>query len=120
MLPAVGLSERASNLATNLHLSPGSQRVNLTNPRPTVYANQRRSQRIMLAVPVVVSGRRANNAPFAERTSTLIVNAHGALIQLQESVLRGRSLRMRNVATGSSSGLDSAQRKAGYELHHIN
>ena len=60
--------------------------MNLPNPKPNAYTNQRRSQRILLSVPVVISGRR--------------VNAHGALIVLHERVLRGQTLRMKNVATG--------------------
>lgn len=67
--------------------------------RPGVSVNQRRSQRILLTVPVVVSGISSNNAVFSERTSTLVVNAHGALIQLREHVVAGQKLRMRNAVT---------------------
>jgi hypothetical protein len=73
--------------------------VSSTNLRPTASANQRRSQRILLALPIVISGVRSNQAPFSERTSTLVVNAHGALIQLRERVLVGQNIRMKNVAT---------------------
>jgi hypothetical protein len=48
---------------------------------------------------IVISGVRSNNAPFSERTSTLIVNAHGALIQLRERVLIAQPLRIQNLAT---------------------
>jgi hypothetical protein len=64
-----------------------------------VYVNQRRSQRILLTVPIVISGISSNNAVFSERTSTLVVNAHGALIQLREHVATGQKLRMRNSVT---------------------
>jgi hypothetical protein len=74
--------------------------VSTPNIRPSAYANQRRSQRILLAVPIVVSGTRANNTTFRERTATLVVNAHGALIQLRESVALAQKLKMENVATG--------------------
>jgi len=47
----------------------------------------------------VISGIRSNSAPFSERTSTLIVNAPAALIQLRERVLVGQELRIRNSAT---------------------
>lgn len=67
--------------------------------RPGPYANQRRSQRVLLSVAVVVSGARANAAPFSERTSTLVVNAHGALIRLREPVIMGQKVRMKNLAT---------------------
>lgn len=60
---------------------------------------QRRSQRILLSVSILVSGQRANGSPFSERTKTQVVNAHGALIQLREPVLAGQQLRMKNLAT---------------------
>jgi len=71
--------------------------MNPPNARP--YAQQRRSQRILLAIPILVSGMRANHSPFSERTKTLIVNAHGALIELREPVLAAQQLRMKNLAT---------------------
>jgi PilZ domain-containing protein len=70
------------------------------NIRPMQAANQRRSQRILLSVPLRVSGKRANGTPFVEHTQTLIVNAHGALLQLREPVRDGQLLGIRNVTTG--------------------
>lgn len=70
------------------------------NIRPGALANQRRSQRILLAVPLRVSGKRANGAAFVEHVSTLIVNAHGALIPLREAVRDGQPLNLRNMTTG--------------------
>jgi hypothetical protein len=68
--------------------------------RPTQVTNQRRSQRVLLAVPLRVSGQGTNGAPFVEHTKTLIVNAHGALLQLQEPVQEGQTVSVRNVTTG--------------------
>jgi hypothetical protein len=73
--------------------------VTTRNIRPNPYANQRRSQRIVLSVAIQITGIRANGSPFSERTSTLVVNAHGALIQLRESVLVGQQLRIKNLST---------------------
>jgi len=73
--------------------------MNAPNLRPSPHTNQRRSQRILLSIPIVVGGLRPNGAPFSERTRTLVVNAHGALIELRESVLVGQPLRMKNLAT---------------------
>jgi len=70
------------------------------NLRPSAFANQRRSQRILLSVPLRVGGKRMNGSAFTEHTSTLIVNAHGALIQLREAVHVGQPLNLRNMATG--------------------
>src|SRR5258707_11238360 len=41
------------------------------NTRPTLTANQRRSQRILLSVPLRVSGKRVNGTLFVEHTKTL-------------------------------------------------
>ena len=70
------------------------------NIRPSQIANQRRSQRILLSVPPRVSGKRTNGAPFVEHTKTLIVNAHGTLLQLQEPVREGQALSLKNITTG--------------------
>jgi hypothetical protein len=70
-----------------------------SQPRPSPYAKQRRSQRILLSIPVIVSGEKAKGTPFSERTRTLVVNAHGALIELREPVLIGQPLRIKNAAT---------------------
>jgi len=70
------------------------------NLRPNAFANQRRSQRVLLSVPLRVSGKRMNGSVFVEHTHTLVVNAHGALIQLREVVHKGQPLTLLNVATG--------------------
>lgn len=75
--------------------------MSISNLRPPLLtANQRRSQRILLSVPLRVSGKRLNGTPFVEHTKTLIVSAHGALVQLQEPVREGQPLNVRNVVTG--------------------
>src|SRR5579859_7425109 len=68
--------------------------------RPTQMANQRRSQRIILSVPLRVSGNLPNGRPFLEHAKTLIVSAHGALLQLEEPVQDGQALSIRNIKTG--------------------
>jgi hypothetical protein len=63
-------------------------------------SNRRRSQRVILSVPVTVrteDGRR--EASFEEVTHTLIVNAHGALIAIAGKVEKGQTLRLTNRAT---------------------
>jgi len=73
--------------------------LNITNVRTQPFAQQRRSQRILLSIPITIAGQRANGSPFTERTKTQIVDAHGALIQLREPVLAGQKLRIKNLAT---------------------
>lgn len=70
------------------------------NLRANPFVNQRRSQRILLCVPLRVPGKQANGTPFAELTNTLIVSAHGALLHLREAVREGQALSLLNVTTG--------------------
>jgi hypothetical protein len=70
------------------------------NAHPGGVAYKRRSHRIVLSVPIIVSGKRANDSPFHERTTTLVVNAHGGLILLREPVIVGQDLSVTHVATG--------------------
>jgi hypothetical protein len=72
------------------------------NAHPGGMAQQRRSQRVLLSVPVTVSGRRENGSSFNERTRTLVVNVHGALLLLRELVAVGQAINITNVATGET------------------
>jgi hypothetical protein len=49
---------------------------------------KRRSTRIVQAVPLVVTGVDALGRPFAERTSSLIINCHGCRFQSKHYVLK--------------------------------
>jgi hypothetical protein len=49
-------------------------------------SSRRRSMRVLLSVPIRVTGRTTGNEDFDEQTRTLVVNAHGALISVQASV----------------------------------
>jgi len=62
---------------------------------------RRRSMRVLLSVPVAVSGS-INNQDFFEDTRTLVVNAHGALLSLAEAVTAGQTVTMSNKATRHS------------------
>ena len=70
------------------------------NARPGGVAHQRRSHRIVLSVPIIVSGERASGSRFHERTTTLVVSAHGGLILLREPVIVGQDLSITHVGTG--------------------
>lgn len=56
-----------------------------TNP-----ANRRRSERVMLQVPVTVLTETADREQVQEVTQTLVVNAHGGLLKLKMEVLAGQ------------------------------
>jgi hypothetical protein len=60
--------------------------------------NRRRSHRVLLNVPVTVSCETPPGV-FSEKTQTLVVNAHGALITLGAKVIQGQTL----LITGPSS-----------------
>ena len=85
------------------------------NPRPGSMVSQRRSQRILLSVPVIVSGKRDNGSPFSERTRTLVVNAHGALILLREPVVVEQVLSIMHVATGEELACNVKDINAGQQ-----
>jgi hypothetical protein len=62
-------------------------------------ANRRRSQRVLMAVPVRVSGQNKVGSPFEEETRTVAISAHGALILVSTQVHRGQRLTLSNVQT---------------------
>jgi hypothetical protein len=68
--------------------------------RPNKYTQHRRSQRIMLAIPILVTGARDDGSLFSEEAHTVIVNAHGALILLAERVKPGQVLTVRHLKAG--------------------
>ena len=57
---------------------------------------QRRSERIILYMPLVVRGVATDNKIFQEEATTLIVNAHGALLMLGRKVAVGQSVIVTN------------------------
>jgi PilZ domain len=62
-------------------------------------ANRRRSQRVIMAVPVRVAGQTGLGVPFDEETYTRAISAHGALILVSTRVHRGQRLTLSNVQT---------------------
>lgn len=64
--------------------------------------NRRRSQRVMMKVPVRVSLHAGNAAHSEEETHTLAVSAHGALIAISSPMYRGQRLTLSNPQTKDS------------------
>src|SRR5437879_6453350 len=62
-------------------------------------ANRRRSQRVLMTIPVRVSGKSAAGLPFEEETHTRAISAHGALILVSTQVWRGQRMNLSNVQT---------------------
>jgi PilZ domain-containing protein len=62
-------------------------------------ANRRRSQRVLMKVPVRVSGKTGIGLPFEEDAHTEAISAHGALLLVSTQVYRGQRLSLSNLQT---------------------
>jgi hypothetical protein len=62
-------------------------------------ADARRSQRVVLRVPILVKAQVQGEPPLTEDTFTLVVNAHGALISMAMRVRPGQKIVLRNWGT---------------------
>jgi len=58
--------------------------------------------RVLLSVPILVTGKSTKQQEFHEETRTLVVNAHGALISLAAPVAAGQQITLSNKATKES------------------
>jgi hypothetical protein len=65
-------------------------------------ANRRRSQRVLMKIPVRVSGQAGAAAFFEEDTHTLAISAHGALIVVAAPVYRGQRFTLSNIPTNAA------------------
>ncbi len=59
--------------------------------------SRRRSERLLITFPIRVEGSDAKGVSFCEDTRTLVVNRHGARIQLRRSLAPGQTLRIVNL-----------------------
>lgn len=73
----------------------------MTGPRkdPVNPADSRRSQRVLLRIPILVRAQFEGDAPIQEDTHTIEVNAHGGLIALAMHVRPGQRLVLKNWTT---------------------
>ncbi len=58
----------------------------------TQTSSQRRSSRVFTRIPVRVKGVDNTSRKFKENSQTIVINAHGGLLYLQESVTLGTDL----------------------------
>jgi hypothetical protein len=87
-------------------------------------ANRRRSQRVLMTIPVRVSGQTDVGLHFEEETQTRAISAHGALILVSTQVYRGQRLTLSNVQTKAAlecvvahiEKYQSSQPQAGVEF----
>jgi PilZ domain len=59
------------------------------------FTAQRRSERVLIDIPVVIRGQSDSRA-FQEETFTVTISAHGALLMLETNVLLGQRLIVMN------------------------
>src|SRR5215472_9730081 len=59
---------------------------------------QRRSERVLVDLPILVSGESADHGAFQEETFTVTVSAHGALVMLATKVTIGQKVVLTNPA----------------------
>lgn len=65
----------------------------------------RRSDRIYLRLPIEVAGTDCYNFSFADRTETLVISAHGALILLRRALVPEQELTIRFAPTHKEAGV---------------
>jgi PilZ domain-containing protein len=89
--------------------------------RKWLASSRRRSQRVMVSIPVQVRAKNAAGLDLVEDTKTVSVSAHGALLRLEIPVNKGQSVTLRNPANGDSlecsvvylGGMQDGRREVG-------
>ena len=71
---------------------------------------ERRSERVLIDVPVVIRGETADHRAFEEETFTVTVSAHGALVMLATQVALGQKLLLLN-----PKNLDQREGRVAYK-----
>lgn len=66
---------------------------------PTHPGPRRRSQRVLMQVPIRLCGTDAQGRKFEEETATLAINAHGALVLMQARVISGGKVQLQHNLT---------------------
>ena len=62
-------------------------------------SKERRSSRIFTRIPVRASGKNTQGKKFRENSQTIVINAHGALLYLNEEIGMGNQLVLINPVT---------------------
>ena len=62
-------------------------------------SEKRRSDRLMLTVPLRVQGNDPQGAEFAEEARTVTLNRHGARIQISRPLLSGQTIKIKNLVS---------------------
>jgi hypothetical protein len=67
---------------------------------PVGSTNRRRSQRVLLQIPVIVETEIEKDQPLRFEAFTLVVNAHGGLLEMGLPLRAGQKLSLVNPASG--------------------
>ena len=70
----------------------------ISMPVPSI-SSERRSTRIFLRVRVVVAGKNSNGRRFREACETIVINAHGGLLYLNQPVAMDTIVQLANPFT---------------------
>jgi hypothetical protein len=65
----------------------------------TQASSQRRSSRVFTRIPVQAKGKNAQGRTFRTKSQTIVINAHGGLLYLNEEISLGDELVLMNPAT---------------------
>jgi hypothetical protein len=66
---------------------------------PETQATERRSSRVFTRIPVHARGRNVDGQKFRAKSQTIVINAHGGLLYLDQSLVIGAELVLVNPAT---------------------
>ncbi|MGH9707088.1 MAG: hypothetical protein ACRD5R_10060, partial [Candidatus Acidiferrales bacterium] len=70
-----------------------------SSQQPASASDQRRSSRMFTRIPVRASGKDVEGRKFRENSQTIVINAHGGLLYLHESLELGADLTLINPVT---------------------
>ena len=70
---------------------------------PSEGANRRRSERVMLQIPIIVATESVEGEQMQEETLTMVVNAHGGLVKLQMEVMPGQPIELMHPRSGTKA-----------------
>jgi hypothetical protein len=92
------LPPKKGKTVTTLNLpEPATANRISTEARPSI---KRRSMRVVIDFPVSVFGQSSDGKIFAEKTKTVTVSAHGALITLKADIDSRKPILLANTKTG--------------------
>ena len=103
---AVGIADAAPTSLKPSLLTEAEKAADLKERRtvatPQVVQKQRRSERILLKVPIEVEGTDFKGEPFKERTFTIAVNRYGAFIGFKNPLRPGDKITITHLGTRQS------------------